>query len=150
MQDRAVSIQDHQYREAKAPGITQSSADLLGQFVSTRFEIDMDIHEIVIHNLINIRILTYELCKQYTPATPVATQLTYHKPIRLLSHLDSLVNLSERINRFIIDPFLSKSTYEDPHREHHNHKSFHIHIFFFLVKRGYIRKMGFTKNPIIF
>ena len=81
----------------------------------------MDIHEIVIHNLVNIWILTYELCKQHTPTAPVATQLTNHKPIRLLSHLDCLVNLSERINRFIIDPFLSKSTYEDPHRKHHNH-----------------------------
>ena len=62
----------------------------------------MNIFEMIIHHLVDRSILLYKIGKLQAPWAPVTTYLTDNKLAILLGFSQSLINLSHRIDAFII------------------------------------------------
>ena len=108
MENLSGFIEHHKDRESETLRIVQSLHQLLsllhrritGSF--SAIVVHMNIFEMIIHHLVDRNIFLHKIGKLQAPWTPVTTYLTDNKLAILSSFSQSLINLSHRIDAFII------------------------------------------------
>ena len=103
VQNLALSIQYHQYREAESTRILKPLSYLATLLVFEGSVVDMNVDIVVLKHLEDFIVLRDKISKLQAPWAPVSAYLSEHVPLRLFGCLDGRINLFDRVDRFVVN-----------------------------------------------